>query len=490
VACGVIGTLGCTFPDGSVQAGSLTTPDVLSLHRQLAALHRAGARVVALEASSIGIEQGRLDGVRLHTAAFTNLTHDHLDYHQTMQAYKAAKFRLFERAGLRHAVINIDDAAGRELAALLAAADAERPTVWTYAIDENVCSDFQARDIQAGGSGAETAGLAFTLTTSEGSVPVATQIVGRHNIANMLLVAAVLRSLKTAVPQSAAASLADVLGSLQPVDGRMQIVQWPGAENAPLVVVDYAHTPDALERALLALRETAAKRGGKLHCVFGCGGDRDRSKRAIMGRLAQQYADVVVLTSDNPRSENPLAILDDIQSGMSGQAAIVPDRALAILGAVWRAAPCDVVLIAGKGHETWQEIHGQRQPFDDRTWAQLALALDSGVTVQTDSRKLRENQDAGQLFWALSGENFDGHDWLDAARQAGACAAVEPRLPEQCAAPTGGGRHPHRVGQTGAGMAGEHGRANPPAPDCGYRQQRQDHRQGNDGGHPACVAGQ
>jgi len=407
VPCGVIGTLGCMLPDGSLQPGQLTTPDVLSLHRQLAAQHQAGAQMVALEASSIGIEQGRLDGVRIHTAAFTNLTHDHLDYHQSMQAYQAAKFRLFEREQLQHAVINVDDAAGRELAALLPA-----EKVSTYALSDTQ-ADFHASQIQTG-----AAGLNFTLTTPESRLPINSQIIGRHNVANLLLVAAVLSNLPKLNGQT---GLAARLANLQPVTGRMQIVPSPNAENTPLAVIDYAHTPDALARALQALRETADTRSGKLWCVFGCGGDRDRSKRPVMGRLAQQHADAVVLTSDNPRSENPQAILDDIQNGLSQPPHTVQiDRALAILHTLWQAQPQDVVLIAGKGHETYQEIAGQRQPFDDRDWAWLALALRGAATLQTDSRKLRP----GELFLALSGENFDGHDYLQAAQTAGACAAI------------------------------------------------------------------
>jgi len=402
--CGVIGTLGTTFPDGARQTGQLTTPDVLSLHRQLAALRDAGVQAVALEASSIGIEQERLAGVRIHVAAFTNLTHDHLDYHQTMQAYQAAKFRLFERPQIHHAVINVDDAAGRELAGLLAA-----DTVCSYALNDTR-ADFHASQIQTG-----AAGLDFTLTTPESTLPICSRIIGRHNVANLLLVAAVLSCLKKQD------RLAALLNTLQPVDGRMQIVPSPNADAMPLVVVDYAHTPDALARALQALRETVNTRGGKLWCVFGCGGDRDRRKRPVMGKLAQQHADAVVLTSDNPRSENPQVILDDIQSGLNPPSQTVQiDRALAILYTLWQAQPQDVVLIAGKGHETYQEIKGQRQPFDDRDWAWLALALRSGATLQTDSRTLRPDQ----LFLALPGENFDGHDYLHAAERKGASAAL------------------------------------------------------------------
>lgn len=414
VPCGVIGTLGMVMPDGSLQSGMLTTPDVLTLHRQLAFLQQAGAEVVAIEASSIGIDQGRLDGVRVEVAAFTNLTHDHLDYHGTLQAYQQAKFRLFQRPELRHAVVNIDDAAGRELAASLAP-----ELLSAYSLEDKQGVAFRAADIHAGARG-----LIFNLVTPGATAQIVTHVVGRHNISNMLLVAAVLSYLGWSVKRQAR-----VLGELDPVDGRLQTVSWQGnSHDAPLVVVDYAHTPDALERALEALRETADGRQGRLICVFGCGGDRDRTKRPMMGRIASQAADQVLITSDNPRSEDPQAILRDIETGMMGrQYQVQVDRALAILDAVWQAQPADVVLIAGKGHETYQEVNGQRQSFDDRVWAELALALRSGARLESDTRRLQ----AGQLFLALSGERFDGHDYLETAAQAGACAAlVEKTRPE------------------------------------------------------------
>ncbi|MCB5362608.1 bifunctional UDP-N-acetylmuramoyl-L-alanyl-D-glutamate--2,6-diaminopimelate ligase MurE/UDP-N-acetylmuramoyl-tripeptide--D-alanyl-D-alanine ligase MurF [Pusillimonas sp. CC-YST705] len=411
VPSGAIGTLGMVMPDGSALPGLLTTPDVLSLHRQLAALRAAGAQVVAIEASSIGIEQGRLDGVRIEVAAFTNLTHDHLDYHGTLEAYQDAKFRLFTRPEIRRAVINVDDAAGRALIEILNPAH-----VFTYSLVEGSTADFRAGDLHTGARG-----LVFNLLTGAGTAQIVTRVVGRHNISNMLLVAAVLSSLGWSTQRTAR-----VLGELRPVAGRLQTVAWPGArEQAPLVVVDYAHTPDALERALEALRETAASRQGRLWCVFGCGGDRDRGKRPMMGRIAAQGADHALLTSDNPRSENPEQILQDIEIGMMGRRyQVEADRALAILAAVWRAESRDVVLIAGKGHETYQEINGQRQPFDDRVWAELALALRDGVTLETDTRRIQTDQ----LFLALRGERFDGHDYLETAQAAGAGAAIVERV--------------------------------------------------------------
>ena len=420
VPCGAIGTLGVVMPDGGVRPGLLTTPEVLTLHRQLAELRAAGAEVAAIEASSIGIEQGRLDGVRIEVAAFTNLTHDHLDYHGSLEAYQEAKFRLFAWPETKLAVVNVDDAVGKALAASLAT-----DKVKTYSLEESSAADVRAGDLHPGARG-----LVFNLLTQAGTAQIITHVVGRHNISNMLLVAAVLSYLGWSTKR-----IARVLGVLDPVDGRLQTVAWPQARNeGPLVVVDYAHTPDALERALEALRETAAGRQGRLWCVFGCGGDRDRAKRPMMGRIAAQGADQALLTSDNPRTEDPVQILRDIEAGMMGRRyQVQPDRALAILQAVWQAQPADVVLIAGKGHETYQEIQGQRQPFDDRVWAELALALRDGAQLETDTRRLGASgtaesaAGAGSLFLALHGERFDGHDYLETAREAGARAAVVER---------------------------------------------------------------
>lgn len=411
VPCGTIGTLGVTLPDGTNLGGALTTPDVLSVHRSLAAIRDAGATVAAIEASSIGLDQGRLDAVRIHIAAFTNLTHDHLDYHQTLEQYKAAKFKLFQREGLAAAVINIDDDAGRELAEQL-----ELPSVDTYSLEERGAS-IGAGDVHTG-----TYGLVFNLSIAERCAQIVTHLVGTHNISNLLLIAGVLARLGWSVSR-----IARALSALRSVGGRLQVVEavdcgrnQPAAEG-PMVVVDYAHTPDALSRALQALRETAASRNGRLVCVFGCGGDRDTSKRPVMGELAGRLADVVVLTNDNPRSEDPTAILGQILQGMKGvQPLVEADRAAAIVQAIWRAQAADVVLLAGKGHETYQEIAGERKPFDDREWARLALTWRRGATLCSDSRRIA----AGQIFLALHGERFDGHSYLDQVREAGACAAI------------------------------------------------------------------
>jgi murE/murF fusion protein len=412
IPCGTVGTLGVSLPGGENLGGSLTTPDVLTMHRSLAAMRDAGATAVALEASSIGLVQGRLRHVRIDIAAFTNLTHDHLDYHHTLENYKQAKFALFGWPGLRRAVINADDAAGAELLHSLPS-----DMVLSYSMQAGLGADVQAEEIQTG-----PYGLVFRLRTLDGAAQLLTRLVGEHNISNLLLVAAVLQELGWDLSK-----IARVLATLHSVQGRLQVVE-PLDRAVPvragaMVVVDYAHTPDALDRALRALRDVAAVRGGKVVCVFGCGGSRDSAKRPIMGRIAAERADVVILTNDNPRAEAPRDIIDQIISGMPLAPRIEEDRALAILSAIWSAAPEDVVLLAGKGHETYQESKGVRAPFDDREWARFALAFQQDSRLSSDTRTL----DEGQIFLALKGDAFDGHDYLATALAAGACAAVVER---------------------------------------------------------------
>lgn len=411
--CGTVGTLGVTLADGSNLGGVLTTPDVLTLHRSLAAIVRAGGMAAAIEASSIGIEQGRLDGVHIQVAGFTNLTRDHLDYHGTLERYKQAKFALFSRAGLRSAVINADDAAGVELLAQSAPAGQRAG----YSLRRDSGAAFRAEDIQHGADG-----LVFKLVTPDGSAQILTRLVGEHNISNLLLVAGVLRALGWGLSR-----IARALAVLRPVPGRLQVVGAVGGGSAarpqPLVVVDYAHTPDALERALVALRPVAQERGGRLTCIFGCGGDRDAGKRPLMGAVAARLADDVIVTTDNPRTEPPGAIIEEIVGGMPWRPLIEADRARAILSGIWRAGDRDVVLLAGKGHETYQEVQHVRSPFDDREWARFALTWQQGASLSTDTRSLAD----GALFLALRGGRFDGHDYLEAARQAGARAAIVSR---------------------------------------------------------------
>ena len=414
-ACGTVGTLGAVLPDGQTLGGSLTTPDVLTVHRTLAAMRDAGAKAVAMEASSIGIEQGRMDGVRIALAAFTNLTRDHLDYHVTMERYEEAKARLFRWPGLTAAVINADDEAGRRMLASLP--DGVTPMGYSLSEDPGVPAAMRARDLQA-----TSQGQIFTLVSPYGEAQIVTRLLGAHNVSNLLLVAGVLYKLGLPFAQ-----IARELAATDPVDGRLQTVEPAMSSPAhtargPLVVVDYAHTPDALSRALLALRAVAAARSGRLVCLFGCGGERDPGKRPVMGAIAAELADHVVVSSDNPRTESPQAIVQQILAGIPEAAHpdVEVDRARAIMQTIWAASPEDVVLLAGKGHETYQDIGGEKLPFDDREWARLALLLPQVPGVSTDTRRIGK----GELFIALVGENFDAHDYLDQAASRGACAAL------------------------------------------------------------------
>ena len=359
--CAAIGTLGAGFSDALVETG-YTTPAATMLACHLADFVAQGAHACALEASSIGIEERRLDGARVDVAVFTNLTRDHLDYHGTMENYAAAKEKLFHWPQLRLAVINLDDAFGRELMQRTSASRVIGYTQESHGAGYQsvVCAEAleEAPD-----------GLRFNLVTPNGRARVATRLVGRFNVSNLLATAAVLLDAGMA-PSEVAACFAN----LQPSPGRLQAL---GGGSEPLVVVDYAHTPDALENALLALRGTAAAAGGRLIVVFGCGGDRDRGKRPLMGEVARRLADEVVLTSDNPRREDPEAILAEIATAVP-DAEIIADRAEAIRRVVHRAAPADVVLLAGKGHEPYQEIAGVRRPFSDVSEARTALNTRGG----------------------------------------------------------------------------------------------------------------
>jgi len=420
VAVGVIGTLGVAYPDGMTVGGQLTTPDVVSVHRALAEMRARGAGIVAIEASSIGLDQGRLDGVRIRHAAFTNLSRDHLDYHLTMQAYEAAKLRLFTHVGLQGVVLNVDDPVGVKLARTV-----EVPTI-TFSLSRQADSaNLTAKELSTNVHGA-----AFVLCEHLECVKVQTQVLGAHNVANLLCVAGLLRQLGWSLARVGAA-----FEKIHPVSGRLQRI-YPILSRAPspTVIVDYAHTPDALERVLRTLHGIAQSRAAKLWCVFGCGGNRDAGKRSLMGAVAQKLADRVVVTSDNPRDEAPQAIMADIIAGLASGAAnvlIEVDRAQAILHAVLSADTEDIVLLAGKGHEAYQEAMGQRVAFDDGQWAQAGLILRQECSIQTDSRKL----DAGAVFLALRGDNFDGHDYLGQVAAAGAVAAIVDQADTSVALP-------------------------------------------------------
>ncbi len=355
--CAVVGTLGIGEP-GALVFNGLTTPDPVLFQEQLRCLVDEGFVACAVEASSIGMEERRLDATQIHTAIFTNFTQDHLDYHGSMAAYWAAKEQLFYWPGLQAAVVNIDDTQGAELATVLAT---EKLDVWTVSCTGP--ARLTARSIQYG-----LDSLSFEVVEGETVCQVTAPVVGEFNVSNLLGVIGALRSL--GLPLKA---IAAVCATLTAVPGRMETLT---AEAAPLVVIDYAHTPDALEKTLQALKPQAQSRGGKIWCLFGCGGDRDASKRPLMGAVASRHADYTVLTSDNPRSEKAGDIMAQILAGMPASAAVLqqPDRALAIAAALQQARPQDVVLIAGKGHESYQDIHGVRRPFSDRAQAELALA--------------------------------------------------------------------------------------------------------------------
>lgn len=372
IPCGLVGTLGIGHPPapgategpgsalGACVATGLTTPDPVLLQQTFRRFVQEGVKACAIEVSSIGIEESRLDGAHIHTAIFTNFTQDHLDYHGTMAAYWQAKARLFQWVGLQAAVINLDDAQGAALAESLVG---KGPDVWTVSCGQ--AARLQACDISQGANG-----MCFTVREqgASGEVPLLqTRLIGAYNVANLLGVIATLRVL--GVPLSAAVA---TCAELTPVPGRMEFV---GGAGQPLAAVDYAHTPDALGKALDALRPLAAGRGGQLWCVFGCGGNRDAAKRPLMGATAARHADRVVVTSDNPRSEKSEHIISQILLGLTGHAHVVvePDRALAIAHAIYAAAPNDVLLIAGKGHEDYQEIAGQRLPFSDLVHLREAL---------------------------------------------------------------------------------------------------------------------
>jgi murE/murF fusion protein len=486
VPCGVVGTLGVGVPPHLVSTG-LTTPDPVALQVAFAEFAKQGLRACAIEASSIGIEEQRLAGTRIHTALLTNVTQDHLDYHGDMARYWQAKARLFAWPQLRAAVINVDDPYGAELAEQLSASALD---LWTLSITPGAAhrARLQAQDIRY-----ELQGVAFTVVEGVQQLPLATQLIGDYNVSNVLGVIAAMRTLGV--------SLADAVQAcahLTPVPGRMECVS---AAGQPLVAVDYAHTPDALAKALDALRPLVQARGGQLWCVFGCGGNRDSAKRPLMGAVAGAHADRVVVTSDNPRAEAMDAIISQILLGLTGVAdvQVEPDRARAIAQTLAQAGAADVVLLAGKGHEDYQEIAGQRLPFSDIEQVKKAFARWAGLPndgiasrrsvvianevkqsmtaglpglpryarsdeapvqgpravsglIRADMMNLQQVADwlgqpladgsdpvqvlirrvhtdtrtlaPGDLFVALHGERFDGKDFLQEARAKGAVAAI------------------------------------------------------------------
>ncbi|WP_420823633.1 UDP-N-acetylmuramoyl-L-alanyl-D-glutamate--2,6-diaminopimelate ligase [Sulfuricaulis limicola] len=348
--CAVIGTLGSGFP-GALNASIHTTPDAVTVQRLLGDYRDLGAAHVAMEVSSHALEQGRVNGVRFHVAVFTNLTRDHLDYHGDMTAYGQAKAKLFAHEGLKYAVINHDDDFGRRLLAGVGAPVA----CLSYGIEGG---DVRAREVRP-----SSEGLWLRIQTPHGETELRSPLIGHFNVYNLLAVLATLLALGVELRDAAAR-----LTRAQAPAGRAE--RFGGARGLPLVVVDYAHTPDALEKILTALREHTR---GKLWCVFGCGGDRDRGKRPVMGEIAERLADTVLLTDDNPRHESGDAIIADIVGGMRAAPRIIRDRRNAIATAIGGATEGDIVLIAGKGHEDYQQVGDERRPYSDRDTVRTLL---------------------------------------------------------------------------------------------------------------------
>ena len=360
--CAVVGTLGMGEAH-QLHITGMTTPDPLQLQAQLRQWVDDGVKACAIEASSIGLNEHRLDGTQLKIAIFTNFTQDHLDYHGNMAAYWQAKSKLFTWPNLHAAIINIDDTYGHALATQLQAEQGQTLTeVWTISMRSG--ARLRAQFVQIGDYGLE-----FEVVEGDEVHPMKTDLVGEFNVLNLLGVLAAMRALGVELSQAIKACQ-----QLPSVPGRMQSL---GGSQKPCVVIDYAHTPDALMQALKALRPMTNAREGQLHCIFGCGGDRDPSKRAPMAKAAEDGADVIVLTSDNPRSEQPQHIIAHMVDGLSdlSKAIICIDRAEAIAQTIEKAKPQDVILIAGKGHEDYQEMKGVKIPFSDEKQALAALSL-------------------------------------------------------------------------------------------------------------------
>lgn len=372
-ATAVIGTLG-VGKLGHLNQTGFTTPDASRVHRILADFVSAQVHSVAMEVSSHALDQGRVGGVAFKTAVFTNLTQDHLDYHGDMTSYANAKRRLFNWPSLQHAVIHIDDQIGQRWVHELQGQPSL--TIWLYgsqsaykALPKNIkdhCKSVLVDQISA-----TTQGMKFACEIEGEKHLIQLSCIGEFNIKNALAVLCVL--LSQGVESKKAIALIE---NLKSVPGRMEMVN-QGDEDHPLMVVDFAHTPDALQKSLEALRGIADARGGKLVCIFGCGGNRDTKKRPEMGSIAIEFADQVVITSDNPRYEDPELIMDQIMSGISSSCMTkvvrYADRATAILTSVRQSKKQDVLLVAGKGHESTQEIAGKKIPFSDIDHIRLAI---------------------------------------------------------------------------------------------------------------------
>ncbi|HCP28352.1 MAG TPA: UDP-N-acetylmuramoyl-L-alanyl-D-glutamate--2,6-diaminopimelate ligase [Pseudomonas sp.] len=360
--CGLVGTLGTGFY-GELKSGRLTTPDPIAVQSTLYDLKKQGARAVAMEVSSHALEQGRVAALAFDIAVMTNLSRDHLDYHGSMQAYEAAKAKLFAWPSLRCQVVNLDDDFGQRLADAYARkpmADRIDTRLISYSLEHPDASLYCPE------ATFDDDGVCATLVTAQGERTLRTQLLGRFNLSNVLAAVATLLALDYALDE-----ILKVMPQLHGPVGRMQRL---GGGERPLVVVDYAHTPDALEKVLQALRPHAH---GQLLCLFGCGGDRDRGKRPLMAEVAERLADRVLVTDDNPRTEEPRAIINDILAGMldAGRARVVEGRAEAVTSAIMQAKESDVVLLAGKGHEDYQIVGNRRLDYSDRVTAARLLGV-------------------------------------------------------------------------------------------------------------------
>ena len=368
----VLGTLGNGF-GSELEASENTTSEATLLQRSLAKFLERGAQSVAMEVSSHGLVQGRLNGTTFSIAVLTNLSRDHLDYHQDMDTYAAAKARLFFWPELKYAVINMDDVLGVELSRQLANKYVITIGYGFHFPEERYSNQFKM--VYGSNLKVDIAGMEFDIEFEDNHEHLRIGLLGKFNASNLLAVVATLLASGIRLPDAVRS-----LQSVQPIPGRMEKYEGVGQ---PIIIVDYAHTPDALEKVLCTLRElsrTASQKKGtagqnaRLFCVVGCGGDRDKGKRVMVGEVATRLADEVIFTSDNPRTENPLSIIQDIVAGASTKSyQIEADRALAIYQAIDNAQPGDIVLIAGKGHEKFQEIQGQKIPFNDMKVVQQVL---------------------------------------------------------------------------------------------------------------------
>lgn len=365
--CGIIGTLGYGLY-GELQEATHTTPDAIRIQSLMTSMREQGARYVVMEVSSHGLDQGRVNGIKFDIAVLTNLSRDHLDYHGDMESYAQAKQRLFQMPGLRYAVVNRDET----FTQILRQALDHDVRVISYGVTP-VTSDAGELQLQAADIRLHGHGMHFRVSGPWGDAEIDTPLLGRFNVSNLLAVLSVLIALE--VPWEEACGL---LGQLRTIPGRMESIPAAEHQGAPMVVVDYAHTPKALAQVLQALREHCH---GKLWCVFGCGGDRDAGKRPLMGAAAEQYADWIVVTDDNPRTESADHIIRDILAGIQIQDTVhvQRDRARAIQWALEHADTGDVVLVAGKGHEEYQLVGDRKLPFSDRQVVQHWLATKGGV---------------------------------------------------------------------------------------------------------------